>query len=180
MKSRCRNPKFTSYPYYGALGIDFCDQWETFDGFFADMGVCPSNKHSLERRNGLKGYCGENCTWATVVEQQNNKSSNIVLTAHGRSQTLMLWCRELGLNHNRVRMRIKRGETHERALSLSDDQFIVGSRLTHKANRSLTDEQVIEIRNSKLDHKAVSHTFNVSIDVIRNVRRHKTYTLLGA
>src|SRR5438128_9339810 len=33
MKSRCNDPKATSYKYYGALGVTVCEQWNASDAF---------------------------------------------------------------------------------------------------------------------------------------------------
>lgn len=78
MKQRCRNKSDASYPFYGGRGIDFCDRWEKFENFLADMGDRPSPKHSLERVDNDKGYCKENCIWATFTTQARNKRMYVV------------------------------------------------------------------------------------------------------
>src|SRR5687768_15266949 len=41
MKSRCTNPNEDNYHRYGGRGIRYCDRWEEFENFLADMGVKP-------------------------------------------------------------------------------------------------------------------------------------------
>jgi hypothetical protein len=73
MKQRCDNPNHKYFVYYGGRGITYCSQWSDFTNFFADMGSRPSPEHTLERIDNDKGYAPDNCKWATMVEQNNNK-----------------------------------------------------------------------------------------------------------
>jgi hypothetical protein len=73
MKSRCNNPNHKSYKDYGGRGITYDPKWETFKGFFEDMGERPEGK-TLDRFSDKDGnYCKNNCRWATREEQANNK-----------------------------------------------------------------------------------------------------------
>ncbi len=74
MHSRCRDPRNTSYPRYGARGITVCERWESFANFLEDMGERPDGK-TLDRLNGDGDYDPENCRWATKAEQEANKSN---------------------------------------------------------------------------------------------------------
>ncbi len=71
-KSRCDRPTHRRYKDYGGRGIKFCKEWETFGGFYADMGDKPSPQHSLDRIDNGGDYCKDNCRWATPTEQANN------------------------------------------------------------------------------------------------------------
>ena len=84
MIQRCKNPKQSKFYMYGAVGIDVCDEWLTFDAFLADMGERPKGK-TIDRIDGNKGYSKSNCRWATIIEQQSNLKNNVIVGIHYRS-----------------------------------------------------------------------------------------------
>lgn len=74
MNQRCGNPQTPGFAKYGAKGIKVCKRWSfSFENFIADMGLRPSPKHSLERKNNAKGYTPANCCWATATTQARNR-----------------------------------------------------------------------------------------------------------
>lgn len=73
MRQRCLGLGSCNYHRYGAKGIKVCKRWESFTNFLNDMGRRPSEQHSIERVDNLKGYCRSNCKWATKKEQANNR-----------------------------------------------------------------------------------------------------------
>lgn len=74
MRNRCLNPNTPDYSYYGGRGIAICKRWGTYVGFLADMGRRPTLQHTLDRKDGSKGYCKGNCRWATRLEQSRNRA----------------------------------------------------------------------------------------------------------
>jgi len=95
MNSRCSNPKFDSYPYYGGRGIKVCDEWKTFSNFLRDMGK-PEAGQSIDRIDGRCDYEPGNCRWATQTEQSNNRSKNVWLEINGQRKTVAQWALEPG------------------------------------------------------------------------------------
>lgn len=117
--ARCYNENDSNYPRYGGNGIEVCDEWkESFEVFYRDMGPRPSKDHSIDRKDNNKGYCKENCRWATKIEQANNRSSNVFYTHNGASRTLAGWCRELGINYVSVHSRLRLGMSFEEAIKV--------------------------------------------------------------
>lgn len=75
MVSRCTNPKFDSFPWYGGRGISVCQEWRTFSTFLNDMGIAPEGL-TIDRINVNGNYCKQNCRWATWLEQASNKQKH--------------------------------------------------------------------------------------------------------
>lgn len=72
---RCTYAKSAAYKYYGGRGIKVCDRWLVFDNFLADMGEKPPGK-TIDRINNDGHYEPDNCRWATMKEQSQNKNNN--------------------------------------------------------------------------------------------------------
>lgn len=99
MKSRCYNENNDSYGRYGGRGITVCERWlESFENFFADIGKRPEGM-SLERIDNSQGYTPQNCKWATVFEQANNKRNNFFVIWEGQKFTLANLARATGANY---------------------------------------------------------------------------------
>ncbi len=118
MKQRCLNQFDKSYKNYGGRCITICERWRnSFENFLADMGESPMGA-SIDRIDNDKGYCPENCRWATTKQQANNRRSNVVIAFEGRTQTLMQWSEELGIKHSTLKMRLRRGWSVEEIFSI--------------------------------------------------------------
>jgi hypothetical protein len=109
MRQRCNNINATKAYNYSGRGITICDRWDSFTDFLIDMGEAPSDKHSIERINNDQGYFPENCKWATVKEQNNNKRTNINIEFKGKTQTLKQWAEELEVTYDSLRWRYRCG-----------------------------------------------------------------------
>ncbi len=111
MLDRCQKPNGSRRLRYAERGTSVCERWaNSFEAFFADMGKKPSPEHSLDRIDNDGDYSKQNCRWATQLEQANNKCNNHLLTYQGRTQSLAMWARELGVKSESLRYRLNQAE----------------------------------------------------------------------
>ena len=73
MKERCINPNHSSFEIYGGRGITFDKKWNTFEGFYEDMGDSYQEGFELDRIDVNGNYCKENCRWSDQSEQCYNQ-----------------------------------------------------------------------------------------------------------
>ncbi len=113
MKRRCK-----LYPTYIAKGISVCDRWlNSFEAFLEDMGPCPPDKHSIDRKENDKGYYKDNCRWADTEEQNNNYDQNRIIEYNGESMNVTQWASKLNIPRHRIYQRLNKGWTPEKALT---------------------------------------------------------------
>lgn len=114
MKDRCQNPKSQRFDRYGARGITVCEEWRnSFEAFFAYVGLRPSPEHSLERINNDGNYEPGNVEWAVPERQNNNKATSVFLEFGGERLTIAQWSKRLGIQQKTLSERLKAGWTVE-------------------------------------------------------------------
>jgi len=107
MKTRCLNPNFKDYKYYGGRGIKICEKWiDSFENFINDMGLKPGHNYSLDRKDTNKDYEPENCKWSTYKEQCRNRRNNLLIDFNGKTITLAELSEKTGLDWHLLRYRI--------------------------------------------------------------------------
>lgn len=120
MMQRCNHKSQKSYADYGARGIAVCEKWQTFKGFYDDMGDTYVDGLTIDRVDVNGGYFKENCVWSTRSTQNNNKRNNIIVTYKGCTDTLANICRKHDLNYRKTLKRIRQFKWPiEKALSTS-------------------------------------------------------------
>lgn len=108
MIARCEDPLNKRYDNYHGKGIEVCEEWHDFSVFLGDMGERPKGL-TLDRIDNTKGYYKDNCRWATLSEQANNRSNNNLQTSNGKTMTIMQWSKYLGVHRNTLSNRMKQG-----------------------------------------------------------------------
>jgi len=120
MKQRCTNPVSAAIKKnYQDRGITVCSEWHDFEKFknWAFVNGYSENL-TIERMDNNKGYSPDNCKWATITEQANNKRSNAKITYNGVTQNISQWARQLNIRSDTLRQRlINLGWSVEKALS---------------------------------------------------------------
>lgn len=117
IKHRCRCPTANGWKRYGGRGISVCQKWSnSFEAFMADMGPRPSARHSIDRIDNNGNYEPGNCRWATRAVQCNNRRSNHYIEYKGERVTVTQLSKLCGVPLPRLKNRIRRGWSIERAV----------------------------------------------------------------
>jgi hypothetical protein len=74
MLQRCLNPSSQAYCYYGGREqpITVCEEWLSFENFYADMGDPPDGLW-LDRTDNDGPYAPWNCRWSLPSVQLANR-----------------------------------------------------------------------------------------------------------
>lgn len=119
MKERCLNPNNASYFRYGGRGITICDEWRddynSFKAWATKSGYADSL--TIDRIDNNLGYCPDNCRWATMKTQSNNRANNVFLEYGGERHTIAEWGDILGIDQDILQQRLKRGLSVEEAFT---------------------------------------------------------------
>lgn len=124
MRDRCYNKKNKSYADYGGRGIIVCEEWNSDFMSFYNWSIkngydesLPTSECSIDRIDVNGNYCPSNCRWATIKEQANNKRNNRMITYMGKTQSVSMWADELNISVGKLRSRLDRNWTVERAFT---------------------------------------------------------------
>lgn len=110
MKGRCYNEHDARYSRWGGRGIKVCEEWRTNFIAFRDWAISSGYQDDLtiDRIDNNGDYCPENCRWATIKEQSNNRSTNINIKIGNSTKTLMQWCEIFELDYAKIYRRYQR------------------------------------------------------------------------
>ena len=126
MKRRCYNSSADSYKYYGARGIQVCDEWlYDLDAFYywaLDNGY--DDHLTIDRIDSNRDYEPENCRWSSMKEQDNNRTNSIFLEHNGVTHTIPEWSEILGIEQYVIRNRLNRGWSIDDALNRKVNNYV--------------------------------------------------------
>lgn len=108
MHDRCYNKNTEAYKNYGNRGITVCDRWHKFENFLEDMGE-PKNFESIDRINNNGNYEPENCRWATMEDQANNKRNTRFILLNNERKSITAYSGISGINKNTIYARLSNG-----------------------------------------------------------------------
>jgi hypothetical protein len=77
------------------------------------MGERPPNT-TLDRIDNNGDYCPENCRWANIYQQSNNRRNNIRVEYDDELLTLGEWSRKIGIGYKVLLHRYHKGDRGER------------------------------------------------------------------
>lgn len=97
MMDRCYNTDCSSYPNYGGRGIEVCKEWWTIEGYVLSLPHGYFEGAHLDRIDNNGNYEPSNVRWSTAKENMNNRSSTVLLTHNGRTQSMTMWAEKLGV-----------------------------------------------------------------------------------
>lgn len=118
MISRCYHIQNNRFHRYGGRGIKVCEEWLNDKKLFFDWAF--NNGYSIELtldRIDVNGdYCPNNCRWANMETQQNNRANTVFITLNGVSHTISEWSKITGINRGTIWNRNKKGYPPEKIL----------------------------------------------------------------
>lgn len=128
MYARCYNKNDKSFKNYGGRGIEICDEWlNKENGFekFCEWSINNGYKEelSIDRIDFNGNYEPDNCRWATMLEQENNKRNNINITYKGETKTLKQWSKLFKIPYNTTYSRYSRGFELDKVFSFKDLRY---------------------------------------------------------
>ena len=100
---------------YAGRGIKFL--FESFDQWLEELGPKPDEGYwAADRIDNDGNYEPGNVKWSTKRENTRNQRKTVWLTYEGRTQCLMDWSDELGINCKTLTKRLRAGWSHDRVL----------------------------------------------------------------
>lgn len=115
MKTRCSNPNTDDWKDYGGRGITVCEEWQ--DNFQAFYEWAMANGYqddlTIDRIDYDKGYSPDNCKWADITTQANNRHTNHLITINGTTKTCMEWIKDTGISKSTFYQRLRKGISGE-------------------------------------------------------------------
>lgn len=110
MKTRCYNKNSFKYKNYGARGIVICNKWiddyNEFKTWSLNNGY--NDNLTIERINVNGNYEPENCKWATIKEQENNRTNNHLIKYNNEIHNIKEWSDILNINYHVLYMKLSK------------------------------------------------------------------------
>lgn len=126
MKLRCYRKKDIGWKWYGEKGVKVCEEWKDNFRNFYEWAISHEYKEGLtiDRIDSNGNYSPDNCRWATMKEQQNNRKSNRKVTYKGETKTATQWAEQYGLSLSVVVWRLNHWDDLDAVFHKPVDKFL--------------------------------------------------------
>lgn len=96
-----------------------CDEWKKDFMNFRKWAMANGYKEnlSIDRIDNNGNYGPDNCRWATLEQQGNNKRNNHFIEYNGERHTLQEWCEKINIKYATLESRLRIGWSIEKALT---------------------------------------------------------------
>lgn len=111
MLNRCLNKNNRNYKNYGGRGIEVCKEWLDFEKFIEDMMPTFREGLTLDRVDVNGNYNLDNCRWADINQQSNNKVNSLSILFEGEYYTEANLARKTGVKRTTIQSRRNKGYT---------------------------------------------------------------------
>lgn len=127
IKKRCRNENNPNYKWYGAKGIEVCEEWLNDYSSFKEWALSNGYEEGLtiDRIDCSRNYEPSNCRWVDWKEQERNRTNNVKVFYKGKERTLSEISEITGLSQSLINYRHKHGvdfDAPKRTIKESDLQ----------------------------------------------------------
>jgi hypothetical protein len=136
MKNRC-SPSYHDPSVYYERGITVCNEWKNSFENFMDWALSNGYQEglTLDRIDNDGNYEPDNCRWATMKEQSNNRRTTVRYELYGKNLTLGEWSEISGIQKETIRQRILHGWKLEDAIFKQIEERYMGRKGVSKNNR---------------------------------------------
>lgn len=117
MKQRCYDKNHEGYEWYGGRDIKIYDEWMEYINFskWAKANGYKTNL-TIDRIDVNGNYEPNNCRWATIKQQNRNKTTTRYIELDGTKKSLGEWSEILDIPMNTIINRLDRGCDAKEAL----------------------------------------------------------------
>lgn len=172
--ARCNNK---NAKYYGSKGIKVCDEWRDYVNFkkWAEANGYADNL-TIDRIDNSKDYCPENCRWATMKEQQRNRTNNHIIEYNNESHTISEWAEIFNINVDVLIYRINNGWDVSTALTTPTQEYNELIEFNGIVHTYKEWSDILKIPYSTLMHRINTQKWSIE----KSFSTHKGYTELDS
>ncbi len=163
IKDRCYHTYSSCYYKYGAKGIKMCDEWKNdFEAFYSWSIANGFREELTIDRIDCKGdYTTENCRWADVYTQANNKTTVKKYLYKGEMLTIPQISKICGIDASAIYHRLNQRKwsiekATETPVEVGRNQFT-----------EINDEKIFEYKGEKISKNELIKKSNLDAKTVR-------------